>query len=318
MPNLGRNATERPGSSAENTPSPIVDPHQHFWDLEANDYPWLRAPEPVPFRYGDYNAIRRTYLPPDYRADAGAHHVVKTVHVEAEWTPADPVGETRWLEEVARRHGVPTAAVTQAWLDRADVDWVLAAQATHPIVRGIRHKPRAVASPAEVRAKAPGSMGDPEWRRGYALLERHGLSFDLQTPYWHLYEAAELAADFPRTPIIVNHTGLPVDRSADGLAAWRHAMRAAASCPNVAVKISGLGQRGQPWTLEANRPIIHDTIEIFGADRCMFASNFPVDRLVGSFDAIFSGFRLAVANLDPADQRKLFHDNAVRIYRLTV
>jgi predicted TIM-barrel fold metal-dependent hydrolase len=295
---------------------PIVDAHQHFWDLERNDYPWLRAREPIPFRYGDYGPIRKTYLPADYRRDASGHDVVKTVHVEAEWTPADPVGETRWLETIARAHGVPNAAVAQAWLDRDDVEAVLAAQAAHPIVRGIRHKPRAAASPADARPKAPGSMGDPAWRRGYALLTRHGLSFDLQTPYWHLYEAAELAADFPGTRIVVNHTGLPADRSAAGLAAWRHAMRAVASCPNVAVKISGLGQRGLPWTLEANRPIVRDTIEIFGVDRCMFASNFPVDRLVGSLDAIFSGFRLAVADLPAADQRRLFHDNAVRFYRL--
>jgi predicted TIM-barrel fold metal-dependent hydrolase len=211
---------------------------------------------------------------------------------------------------------LPSALVAQAWLDRRDVADVLAAQAAHPMVRGIRHKPAAAASPSEITRGAPGSMGDPEWRRGFALLERHGLSFDLQTPCWHLYEAAELAAAFPRTAIVVNHTGLPADRSAAGLAGWRHAMRAAASCPNVAVKISGLGQRDRPWTLEANQPVIRDAIEIFGVDRAMFASNFPVDGLVGRLDAIFAGFRRAVADLPPADQRKLFHDNAVRIYRL--
>jgi predicted TIM-barrel fold metal-dependent hydrolase len=295
---------------------PIIDAHQHFWDVERNHYPWLHATEPIPFRYGDYRAIRRTYLPGDYHADAGPHRIVKTVHVEAEWNPADPVGETRWLEEIARRHAVPSAAVAQAWLDRDDAATVLAAQAAHPIVRGVRHKPRAAASAADVRAGAPGSMGDPAWRRGFALLEEHGLSFDLQTPYWHLYEAAELASAFPRTTIIINHTGLPADRSDTGLAAWRHAMRAVAACHNVAVKISGLGQRGLPWTLDANQPIIRDTIEIFGVERSMFASNFPVDKLVGSFDTIFSGFRRAVADLPLADQRKLFHDSAARIYRL--
>ena len=203
---------------------PVVDAHQHFWDLGQNDYPWLTAAHPIPFRYGDYRALPRSYLPGDHRPDAARHHVVKTVHVEAEWTPADPVGETRWLEGVAARHGLPTAVVAQACLDRDDVEDVLAAQAAHPMVRGIRHKPRAVSSPSEVRDGAPGSMGDPGWRRGYAALARHRLSFDLQTPYWHLYEAAELAAEFPETPIIVNHTGLPADRSASARHAWRHAI----------------------------------------------------------------------------------------------
>ena len=72
-----------------------IDAHQHFWDPIANDIPWLRAETPIPFRYGDYQALRRPYLPPAYRRDAGRHRIVKTVYVETEWTPADPIGETR-------------------------------------------------------------------------------------------------------------------------------------------------------------------------------------------------------------------------------
>jgi len=151
---------------------------------------------------------------------------------------------------------------------------------------------------------------------GYALLAHYGLSFDLQTPYWHLHEAAELARAFSDTQIILNHTGLPADRSDAGLAAWRQAMRLLAKEANVAVKISGLGQPGQPWTLEATRPIVLDTIAIFGVERCMFASNFPVDKLIADFDTIFSGFKAIVRGFPRADAEKLFHDNAVRFYRL--
>jgi predicted TIM-barrel fold metal-dependent hydrolase len=292
---------------------PIVDAHQHFWDLARNDHPWLADPAPIPFRYGDYAALRRSYLPPDYRRDAAAHRIVATVHVEAEWDPADPVGETRWLEEVQATHGLPSAAVAQAWLDRDDVETVLAAQAAHPLVRGIRHKPSAAPAPA---AHAPSGMTDAAWRRGYALLERHGLSFDLQTPWWHLAEAAELATAFPRTTIILNHTGLPSDRSEAGLAGWRAAMKELADCPNVAVKISGLGRRGRPWTLAENGPVIRDAIELFGWQRCLFASNFPVDGLCAALDAIWTGFKTTVADRPLAQRRALFHDNAVRLYRL--
>ena len=295
---------------------PIVDAHQHFWDLERNYHPWLSDPEPIPFRYGDYSILRRSYLPPDYRRDAAGHDVVKTVHVEAEWDPADPVGETRWLEGVAAAHGLPSACVAQARLDRDDVEAVLAAQARSGLVRGIRHKPRSCGSPGEARRGRPGSMDDPAWRRGYALLEAHGLSFDLQTPWWHADAAADLARDFPRTRIVVNHTFLPADRSPEGLAGWRRGLDVIAACPNVALKISGLGRPGLPWTVEANGPVIRDAISIFGVGRCLFASNYPVDRLAGSFDAIYSGFRAAVAERPPAERRKLFHDNAVRIYRL--
>jgi predicted TIM-barrel fold metal-dependent hydrolase len=297
------------------TSFPIIDAHQHFWEIGHGRYPWLEH-ETVPFRYGDYQALRRTYLPPDYFTDAAGQGVVATVHMEAEWDPSDPVGETRWIERLQAETGFPTACVAQAWLERDDAASVLAAHAASPLVRGIRQKPRAAASPDRVEVGAPGSMGDPAFRRGYALLERHGLSYDLQAPWWHLGEAADLASAFPRTTVIVNHTALPADRSETGLAGWRAALRTVADCPNVFLKISGLGRKGLPWTLEANGPVIRDAIAIFGARRCVFASNYPVDRLAGPFATIFAGFRAAVADLPASDQRRLFHDNAAEIYRL--
>jgi predicted TIM-barrel fold metal-dependent hydrolase len=298
------------------TDLPIVDAHQHFWDLARNYLPWLCDPEPIPFRYGDYGALRRNYMPPDYFRDAAGHQVVKTVFVETEWDPRDAVGESRWLAEVIAASGFPHGIVAGGRLGDPEIEAVLEGHAAFPRVRGIRHKPKAAASSDRVEKNAPGSMGDPAWRRGYALLEKYGLSFDLQTPWWHLEEAAALARDFPNTQIILNHTGLPADRSPEGLAGWRAAMTTLAACPNAAVKISGLGQPGEPWTIEANGPIVRDTIRIFGIERCMFASNFPVDGLCASFDVIYSGFKTIVGDLPTADQRRLFHDNAVRIYRL--
>ena len=295
---------------------PIVDAHHHLWDLSRNYYPWLCDPQPIPFRYGDYAPLRHDYLPADYRRDSAKFNIVKTVHMEAEWDRADPAAETRWLETVNAAHGFPNACVGHAEPERKDIAEVLATHAKSPLVRGIRHKPAAVASPADARRGQKGSMDDPAWRSGYALLEGHGFSYDLQTPWWHLDAAAELARDFPRTQIIINHAGMPADRSPEGLAGWRRAMEGVAKEPNVAVKISGIGQRGLPWTVESNGPIIRDAIAVFGADRCMFASNFPVDGLAGSFTTIFDGFREAVAREMPATQRNLFHDNAVRIYRL--
>jgi predicted TIM-barrel fold metal-dependent hydrolase len=295
---------------------PIIDAHQHFWDLSLGKHPWLRDDPPPPFRYGDSRPLRRTYLPADYRRDAGGHRIVGTVYVETEWEPTDPLGETRWVEQLASRDGLPSAVVAQAWLDRDDVEDVLARQAACPIVRGIRHKPAAAPSPDAVVPGAPGSMGDPRWRAGYARLARHGLSFDLQAPWWHLDDAAALARAFPDTLIVLNHTGLPSDRSPAGLRGWQRALATLAREPNVAVKISGLGVPGQRWTAESNREVVLRTIELFGVDRAMFASNFPVDGLVTSFDTIYRGFQTIVQGFPASDRRRLFHDNAVRLYRL--
>jgi predicted TIM-barrel fold metal-dependent hydrolase len=271
---------------------------------------------PIAFRYGDYQPLRRNYLPEDYRRDSASYNVVASVYVEAEWDCNDAIGESRWIEAQADRYGLPDAIVAQAWLDRDDIEEVLAKQASFPRVRGVRHKPSAAPTPRAMRPGAKGSMGDPTWRRGFALLERHGLAFDLQTPYWHLPEAYELACDFPRTTILLNHTGLPADRSDRGLAEWRRAMQGLARASNVVVKISGLGRPGVAWTVDDNRPIVLATIDMFGVDRCMFASNFPVDGLVADFDTIYAGFMGIVEHFPLADKGKMFCHNARRIYRI--
>jgi predicted TIM-barrel fold metal-dependent hydrolase len=282
----------------------IVDAHQHFWDAERNPYPWLTTAPHAEFRYGDYSALRRRYLPDDFRRDAARQEVVATVHVEAEWDPTDEVAETRWLAGLRAGSGLPTVAVGHARLERDDVADVLASHAKFVFVRGIRQKP------------APGQMLDARWRRGFALLERHHLTFDLQSPFAQMPEAADLARAFPRTTIIVNHTGLPADRSAPGLTAWRRALESVAAEPNVVIKISGLGQRDKTWPEASNRLVVRDTIAIFGAGRCMFASNFPVDGLCAGYDTIVDGFKAAIADRPAAEQSALLHDNAVRIYRI--
>jgi predicted TIM-barrel fold metal-dependent hydrolase len=291
---------------------PIVDPHQHFWDPERNHHPWLSAETPIPFRYGDYAAIRRRYLPPEYFADAAGHDVRETVYVETEWDPEDPLGETRYASALAERYGVPNAIVAQAWLDRSDVADVLAGQASFELVRSVRHKP---GGPERPGAGGRTLMSSERWRAGYALLERHGLHFDLQTPWWNLWEAVELARDFPATAIILNHAGLPADRSPRGLAGWHRAMSALADEPNVLVKVSGLGRPGHDWSVEDNRWIVRETIAIFEPARVMFASNFPVDRLCGSFDGILSGFKAIAASCPRDDQRRMFYENARAVYR---
>ncbi len=293
----------------------IIDAHQHFWDLDANYLPWL-ADRPVAFRYGDYTPLKRNYRPSDYRKDAGDFDVAGTVYIEAEWDPDDPLGEVAWVERLNKACGLPTVMVAQAWLDREDAEYVLSAHGRSSLVRGVRHKPRAGAGPDTIDHGAPGSMGDARWRNGFAHLAPNGLSFDLQTPWWHLPEAFELAAQFPDTQIILNHAGLPADRSEQGLAGWRSAMAQLADAPNVAVKISGIGIAGKPWNKDDNRRVVLDTIDLFGTDRCMMASNFPVDGLTGSFQTIYRGLLDIIAGFDVTDQDAMLYGNANRIYRM--
>jgi predicted TIM-barrel fold metal-dependent hydrolase len=208
------------------------------------------------------------------------------------------------VDRLRRETGFPSVMVAQAWLDREDAPYVLERQAAFAFVRGIRHKPRG------------GAMREARWRAGYALLERFGLRFDLQTPWSELGDAADLCRAFPGIRLVLNHAGLPADRTAAGIAGWVRALRALAACPNAAIKISGIGVPGERWTVALSRDVVLRAIEIFGVERAMFASNFPVDGLCGRFDEIYSGFREIVRDFPVVEQRRLFHDNAVRIYAM--
>ena len=137
----------------------------------------------------------------------------------------------------------------------------------------------------------------------------------MQTPWWHLGEAADLANDFSDTLIILNHTGLPSDRSKNGLHRWQEHMEGFAGNMNTAVKISGICVPGKKWTPELNNMVVLETIKIFGVDRCMFASNFPVDSLLATFDEIFNGFKEITKGFSNLDRQKLFYDNAIKFYR---
>lgn len=296
---------------------PIVDAHHHLWDLDGSlRYPWLAHPEPN--WLCDYSAIRRTYLPPEYRRDTALHRVVATVHVEAECDRTQQVEETLWLAEMNRRHGMPNAIVAHAWVDEPDSADILRRHLECPLVRGVRTKPVTAPTPdGSVRGQHR-SMQDPAWLRGLELLQRHGLFWDLRVPWWHLEEAAEVARALPDLAIVLNHTGYPWNRDDASLARWRRGMRALAAFPNVHCKISGLCVQGRPWTLRENGPLILEAIDIFGTGRCMFASNFPVDGLKGSWDYIITAFRQAVAHLPVQQQRSMFAENALKFYGIVL
>ena len=294
----------------------LIDAHHHLWDLDRNHYPWLSDhPEPH-FFLGNYNPLKRNYLPEDYHRDASGHNVLATVHCEAEWSRDDQVGETEWLTQVQLAHGLPSAIVAHAWFHTPNAEEVLTRQASFPLVRGIRSKPVTALSPDAMTPGAPGTMQDPRWLEGFSRLERYRLSWDLRVPFWHLYEAAEVAAAFPGTPIVLNHTGFPWDRSKEGLAAWKRAMEAIARQANVSLKVSGFGLKDEPWDYQSNRTIVRTAIAIFGIDRCMFASNFPVAGLRVDYDTLVRSVSRMLDDFSDSDRHRFFVGNAAAFYRL--
>jgi len=296
--------TERP---------PFVDAHVHLWDLSHIRYPWLMPPFAEDGPNGSVEPIAKDYGLDDYLADARGWDVRGIVHVDAGADPADALKETDWLQALADARGMPNAIVAFAALDDPKVEALLAAHAERRSVRGIRHIVNWHPDPA--RTYTPRDVtGDEAWAAGFALLGKYGLSFDLQAYPGQFPSLAPLLERHPDVPVMINHAGMMVGES--GRAEWRAGMRALAAIPHVAVKISGIGFAFRPWTIEQMRSYVLETIELFGTDRAMFASDFPTDKLFGGFDQHLDAYNAIVADFSDDERCALFAGNANRLYRL--
>jgi predicted TIM-barrel fold metal-dependent hydrolase len=294
---------------------PFIDAHVHLWDLKRIRYPWLMPPFGDDGPNGSVEPIARTYLLPDYLADADGWDVRGIVHIDAGAVPEAALDETDWLQDMADAEGMPNAIIAFAALDDPGVETLLKAHVQRKNVRGIRHIVNWHADPG--RTYTPRDVTrDEAWQRGFSLLGKYGLSFDLQAYPAQFPGLAELIERHPEVPVIVNHCGMMVPGDPDGRAEWRAEMKALAGLANVSVKISGIGFAYRPWNLEQARGYVRDTIDIFGTHRAMIASDVPTDKLFGSFDRHLQAYRTITADLTPPEQRALFAGNANRIYRL--
>jgi predicted TIM-barrel fold metal-dependent hydrolase len=295
----------------------IVDPHHHLWDLDRNYYPWLHG-EPMEAVFGPYDAIRKNYLIRDFRNESQKHEIIKSVHIQTEFDPANPSGETAWLQAVAddpASGAMPNGIVAFCNFADPDAAKVMEAHRKYPNLRGIRHILNNHSDPVLTFTDRD-YLQDERWCANFVLLGRHNLSFDLQLYAPQMPDAVRLAQRYPSTLIVLNHTGMPHDRTAEGIATWRAGLRALASCDNVVCKISGLGMLDHTWSVKSIRPFVLDALDIFGVGRAMFASNFPVDKLFSSYDAIWDAFDTITADLSCDERHALFATNAERYYRV--
>ncbi|MBU2535375.1 MAG: amidohydrolase family protein, partial [Chloroflexi bacterium] len=203
--------------------------------------------------------------------------------------------------------------------------------------RGIRHINAWDASPDIVSTRKPpqGLLLDPKFREGFACLKKHDLSFDAWLYHPQLTELVDLARAFPDITIILNHiggllgTGPYAGKSAEVFHDWQREIAALAACPNVFVKLGGLGmpRSGFGWheqttppnsteLAETMGPYYRYCIEQFGVDRCMFESNFPVDKISYSYTVLWNAFKHISEGFTPQERGALFHDTAVKVYRL--
>ena len=313
---------------------PICDAHHHLWDGPG---------------------ARGRYLVNEYLRDCqGGHKVIKTVFLECGTmyrkegaAEMQSVGETEFVQALTaatNTKGSDIPYIAAGIVGLADLTLgsrlrpVLEAHiaAGKGRLRGIRQSCTWDGDPRIISmAKSKGMMLDRRFREGFALLEAYGLSFDAWQYHTQLTELADLARAFPATRIIVNHTGGPLGvglyagKRDEVFQRWRRGMSDLASCPNVVVKLGGLGmersgfgwhERQKPPTsselAQALRPYLEFCIEVFGAGRCMFESNFPVDKVSYSYTVLWNAFKRIAEHCSSSERAALLHDTAIRVYRL--
>jgi predicted TIM-barrel fold metal-dependent hydrolase len=300
-------------SSKEMAPARIVDAHHHVW--RRSDLAWLSGPM-QPRIFGPYQPIRRDYPIEEYLADARPAGVVKSVYVQTNWPPAGETDEAAWIQSVSDRNGFPQAFVGYADLASPALVATLDALMKHRGLRGIRQQLHWHENAAYRFASRPDLMNDASWRRGLGEVAKRKLLFELQIFASQMTDGARLARDFSDLEFVLLHAGMLEDTSAAGWSIWRAGMKLLSACPNVSVKLSGLGTFSHRCDAALWRPVIEETLALFGPQRCLFGSNFPIEKLWTDYRSIVSAVNGAISGLNDAERDAVFCANAMRLYRL--
>jgi L-fuconolactonase len=276
----------------------VIDAHQHFWQLSRPfDFRWLDKPE--------HAQIRRDFLPKDLRPLMEAAKVDRCVLVQTRSSPE----ETRWMLSLADEH--PWIAGVVGWVDLAskECDRQVAELKKHPKFVGVRHL---------VQDEADDNwVVRPEVMQGLRVLERHAVPFDMLFRVRHLRHAHTLGVSFPSLPMVIDHLGKPrVREGATG--DWFPHLKKAAECRNIRVKLSGLVTEAdwKGWRAAELRPYVWAALELFGPERCMFGSDWPVCELAGEYGNVKEALEEALGPLDEEDRAMIFGGAARRCYGL--
>jgi L-fuconolactonase len=294
-------AAASPAGLADPAPSPIIDAHVHLWDLTQFRLPWLEEASP----------LKRNFKIDDYRRAGEGLNIVKAIYMEVDVDPSQQEQEARAVAELCRRGGTVLAAAVISGRPASDkfADY-LKPLAREPVIKGVRQVLHGPGTP-------PGYCLDDRFIRGIRLLGDLGLSFDLCMRPSDLKDAARLIDACPDTTFILDHCG-GAEVFASDLTPWKRDLTAVARRGNVSCKVSGIvaSIKGRSWRPEDLAPIINHVLAEFGPDRVIFGGDWPVCTLGASLADWVKALREVVRDRSPVEQKKLFHDNAERVYRL--
>ncbi|WP_315797589.1 amidohydrolase family protein [Bradyrhizobium sp. SZCCHNRI3043] len=290
-----------------------VDAHHHIW--RQADLPWLVGPM-QPRIFGPYESIRRDYPIEEYLGDIAGSGVTQSVYVQTNWAKDGFEEEAAWVQRTADQHGYPHAIVAYADLAVDDARPQFDRLARYPLVRGVRMQLHWHENPLYRFAESPDLCSQRNVRANMARLADYGWSFDLQVFAGQMAGAAALAESCPAVTFVLQHAGMLEDRSPAGRAQWRAGMHKLAACRNVVSKLSGLGtfiRRNDPADVA---DVVRETFAIFGPERCLFGSNFPIEKLWTDYRTLVAAYEAAIHGLDKRTRAQVMGETARRVYRL--
>lgn len=304
---VAHGADRAPGFDASDRELPeFVDTHVHFWDHRVEGLHW-RYLDPGfdhPRLKGMHRLDAPKFTAAELRAQAGVHAPDRIVHIQS-CVERVPGLETAWLQSMADEQGAPDAIVAQAHPADADIASVVEANAGHRLLRGFRDM------------LSPGTIDTDAFAGGFDRIADAGLSLEVLVPYPKFEAVCALADRRPDATLILGHSGQPERRDRDYFKEWSHGISRVASRPNVVVKISALASGADPgWSIDSIRGWAEHCIECFGPDRAMFGTNWPIDRLYGSYTALVEAYLEIASTLTATDRRALFSATATRVYSL--
>lgn len=291
----------------------IVDAHHHIW--RRADLPWLLGPT-VPRIFGDYDAIKRDYPIAEYLEDARPHGVTQSVYVQANWPTNWFLDEVRFVSRAAEATGWPHAISAFADMRQDDARADLARLAAFPLVRGVRHQMHHHPNPLYRFAAGPEVVGEASVIQNARALADYGFVFELQV-FAHQADAAlRLIREAPDTTFVLQHAMMPADATPAGRAAWRDALARMAEPPNVVCKLSGLGTFRRALAPDEIAEVARTALDLFGAERCLWGSNFPIERIWTGFGPLIDAHRAALEGRSDEERAAVLARTAQRVYRL--
>ena len=287
----------------------ILDPHIHLWDLNKFSYDWIKENPNV--------SLKKNYLLKDFTEDINSLKVNKIVHIQAEINRKFNVEETKWLQFISDNHskGFPNGIIGYIDLLNDNAERELNQHMVYSNFRGIRQILKYDYKNDNVNLNL---LSNDKWVNKLGILSKNNLIFELLINYYQYQDAIKVIKKYPNLQFIINHTVWPIGVNSNNFEIWKKSIVSLSKLENTVIKLSGFGERDASWDLENIKPFIEYSLEKFKIERCMFGSNFPVDKSFcqKTYIEYWDAYHTIISNFSDSEKNYLFFKNAEKIYKI--